>query len=188
MLLPGILSYEGIPHSLRCIGAIPPVFIFSGIAGEFLYRKLRYSNILKNVRMKKIVIFASILLLFSFTFAQYQRYFIVWAENPETKNAFSYDYVKIGRYLNTLTDETKKYVIVNQSGVLVDGIPMPAQTVMFIERTKNPKREPQGKTSWLRHNQVPYKPNKEQETIYLLPEDISQIQTKPNTVIVLMRC
>ena len=44
----------------------------------------------------------------------------------------------MGEYLNSLSPETQKYVIVNQPGVPVpypDGVPMPAQTIMFIEKT-----------------------------------------------------
>ena len=41
--------------------------------------------------------------------------------------------------MNSLPKDIQKYVIVNESGVPVpwpDGIPMPAQTIMFIENIK----------------------------------------------------
>jgi hypothetical protein len=78
------------------------------------------------------------LLLFfsSFVLAEYFRYFELWAKNKETESAFAKNYVEVGNFLNSLPAETAKYVIANQGGVLVDGIPMPAQTPMFIEMTK----------------------------------------------------
>jgi len=138
MLLPGALTAEGIPHSLRCIGAIPPVFIFAALGANFIYQKIKPR--LKAKRLIKISIISGfILLAFFFTLAQYQRYFISWGENFEVKGAFTQRYNEIGRILNSLPEETQKYVIVNEPGVLVplpDGIPMPAQTIMFIENAE----------------------------------------------------
>jgi len=62
----------------------------------------------------------------------------------------------------------QKYVIVNQSGVPVPypaGLPMPAQTIMFVERTKF----------------------KTPKSIYLLPEDLEEIKIKNKGAIVLMQ-
>ena len=129
MMLPGILTFESIPHSLRCIGATPAIFILAGIGGEFLYAKIK----------KRKDIFVSIcliILMSSLIYAQYYRYFKVWAENEENPPAFNQLFVDMGNYLNTLPAGTEKYVIVNANGVPVKGIPMPAQTIMFIERTK----------------------------------------------------
>ena len=179
MLLPGILSYEGIPHSLRCIGAIPFVFIFAGIGGEFLFRIIK--KIIENLKPTphyKIIIFLLTLLMISFVSVQYSRYFFYWAKNPETKNSFSYNYVEIGRYLNSLSSLTQKYVIVNQDGVLVGGIPMPAQTIMFIENTKLYKKSQQ---------KFDIKSVVEKQIIYLLPENINRIKTKERAIIVPMQ-
>jgi len=163
MLLPGALSCEGIPHSLRIIGAIPPVFILAGIGGVFLWKKVKLLSRSKLPIWLIACLF--IILTTSFIYVQYWRYFILWGMNTEVEGAFSKDYVSIGNYLNSLPETTKKYVIVNQSGVLVKGIPMPAQTVMFIEKTKS----------------------KETQTIYLLPEDMDQIKIEKQGVIALMR-
>ena len=44
MLLPGMLTFEGIPHALRTIGAIPAAYILAAIGGywvfEFLTKKI----------------------------------------------------------------------------------------------------------------------------------------------------
>jgi len=137
MLLPGILTYEGIPHSLRSIGAIPPAFIFSALGLNFLFQEIN-----KKIKIKKgsvnfwLIIFFSILLLTTFIFTQYYRYFVIWGKSSEVENAFSKNYVEIGNYLNSLSPEIQKYVIVNELGAPLYGISIPAQTPMFIERTE----------------------------------------------------
>ncbi len=139
MLLPGVLTYEGIPHSLRCIGAIPPTFIFSGLGSNLLFQKIK-ERLSKKLERKDrfyycLIILNLFILLITFVLAQYFRYFEIWGGNKETQGAFSQDYVYLGDYLNSLPDSTLKYVIVNQSGAIVDGLPIPAQTPIFIERT-----------------------------------------------------
>jgi len=164
MLLPGILTYEGIPHALRAVGVIPVVYIFAALGGYHLYDWL--SNKIKN---EKLFIVLCFLFFISLSSAQFYKYFFSWAQNPETGNAFSKDYIELGNYLNSLSPETQKYVIINQGGVpvpLPDGIPMPAQTVMFIERTKF----------------------KALQSIYLVPDDLEKIKIDDKkTVIIPLR-
>ena len=55
------------------------------------------------------------------------------------EGAFTKRFAEIGYLLNFFPTDVQKYVIVNEAGVPVpwpDGIPMPAQTPMFIERIK----------------------------------------------------
>ena len=163
MLFPGILTFEGIPHALRTIGVIPAVYIFAGLAGWRLYNFLE-----RNIKNKKLLILASIIFLLMVMVVQFDKYFLKWAKRPEVKDAFSKNYVEIGNYLNSLPPKIQKYVIVNVSGVPVpfpDGLPMPAQTVMFIEKTKYEKPQ----------------------SIYLLPENLDQIKIEKWTVILPMR-
>jgi len=160
MLLPGVLTIEGVPHALRVIGVIPVVYIFAGLGGWHSYNWLS-----QKVKNKKILISVFCLILIAVGFVQFNKYFVKWANLPEVKGAFSQDYVKIGNYLNSLSPETQKYVIVNQSGVLVDSLPVPAQTPMFIERTEYGQPR----------------------AVYLLPENLNEIEIKEKTVIVPMR-
>ncbi len=130
LLLPEILSNEGLPHSLRAIGAIPPVFIFAGMGGIWAAEKLK--TVVKNRVTTFLILF---LFLITLVAQSYEYYFIDWGKNPEVQGAYTQYYVNIGNYLNNLPADAKKYVVVNESGVPVpfpDGIPMPAQTIMFI--------------------------------------------------------
>lgn len=158
-LLPGILTKEGIPHGIRSFGAVLPSSILSALGISVFEKKI------KNYKFSKIIIFFLILLLIV---NYYQRYFIYWAKSPDLKNAFSQNLVEIGNYLNSLPKNYEKYVVVNMSGVPVPfphGIPMPAQTVMFMERTKF------GET----------------KSHYLLPESLDQIKIRERGVIVIMK-
>jgi hypothetical protein len=146
MLLPGILSYEGIPHSLRCIGALPVVFIFTGIGACFLYKRIRRLCEKRGAPViaseptgergnliRKALPCLLILLCISFIFVQFNKYFITWGQNPETYNAFSYNCVAIGNYLNSLPDDAEKYVVINESG---PNLPLPVETIKFIQHTQ----------------------------------------------------
>jgi 4-amino-4-deoxy-L-arabinose transferase-like glycosyltransferase len=163
MLLPGILTYEGIPHALRTIGVIPVVYIFVGLGAWKVYEFLN-----RNTAKKILLSVAAILFLLAMGISEFNKYFVKWAKNPEVENAFSKDYVEIGNYLNSLPPEIPKYVIVNESGVPVpfpNGIPMPAQTVMFIERIKFG----------------------EPRATYLKPEDLEKIKPGKEAIIIPMK-
>ncbi|MFH1894422.1 MAG: glycosyltransferase family 39 protein [Patescibacteria group bacterium] len=131
MLLPGILTYEGIPHSLRVIGVIPAVYILTAIGGWWVYEKVK--NIVKN---QKIVLAICFVFLIAIASAEFHKYFYLWSENPNVARANTLDYANIGNHLNSLTDNVQKYVIINEPGSPIYGISIAAQTPMFIEAAK----------------------------------------------------
>jgi len=88
-----------------------------------------------------VAVFTVIVLLASFTIAEYDKYFNKWAKDPNTAAHFNQNYVEIGQRLNAMPPNVKKYVLVNAGGVLVNSIPMPAQTVMFITDTYTPEKQ-----------------------------------------------
>jgi hypothetical protein len=164
MLLTGILTREGIPHSLRVIGVIPPVFIFSGLGAEWVYQILE-----KRIK-NKIALFVLILVFLLFiSISEFNKYFFVWAKRPEVKSEFTKEYLEMGKYLNSLPEDYEKYVIVNRSGIPVSwarGIPMSAQTIMFLEISK--------------YGEI--------KSNYLLPEDIGKIKIEKRGVILPLIC
>jgi len=163
LLLPGVLTYEGIPHALRVIGVIPVVYIFAALGGYWLYNWFNKKN-----KIRGLLLVISIFLIFSVGYNQFYKYFFLWGENPNVKGAFTEKYAEIGYYLNSLPLETQKYVIVNEPGVpvpLLNGLPVPAQTLMFIESTKYGQPD----------------------SVYLLPENLDSIKIYKNTTIVPMK-
>jgi hypothetical protein len=153
MLLPGILTYEGIPHALRVIGVIPVIYIFISIGFWHIYKIIRK-------RFNRIIPIALILLvIISSASFEINRYFFDWAKKEETKSAFNQSFLEIGKYLNALPKETIKYVIKNDGD-------LPTETTLFIQKCAQ----------------------KEKQTIYISPEQISEIKIgQEKTIIILMR-
>lgn len=174
--LPVIVSNEGLPHALRAILMIPPIFILAGIGGAWLYKFL--AEKIKNQRLFNMFILVFLSLL---AFQAYVSYFILWGENPNTANAFNANYVAIGRQINNLSKETPKYVIVKASGVLVRGIPMPAETVMFITDSFTPEKQKEKNISYCLPAQAGLP--EENNTFYCLPEGIILNQIPQNSFI-----
>jgi 4-amino-4-deoxy-L-arabinose transferase-like glycosyltransferase len=157
-MLPVVISNEGIPHALRSILMIPAVFILAGIGAmtiiPFIYQKTKPT----------IICFGLIVISLALIAQAYVGYFILWAQNPNVADAFNQNYAKTGNQLNALPQAIKKYVVVNAGGVLVRGIPMPSQTVMFITDTFTPEKQ------------------KEKNIYYILPGQESQIKNS-NTLL-----
>jgi uncharacterized membrane protein len=156
MLLPGILTFEGIPHSLRVIGTMPAVFIFSGIGAWKLYEFLNDWNDRKN-----LLIYISFLFLFAVGFSEFNKYLNFWAKESKVKEAFTENYYDIGNFLNNLPGEVNKYVIVNEPGNPLYGISIPAQTPIFIESAEYGKP----RAAYLKFEDLDQIKTGEQETI-----------------------
>jgi 4-amino-4-deoxy-L-arabinose transferase-like glycosyltransferase len=137
--LPVVISNEGIPHALRAILMIPPVFMLAAIAGIWLYGTV-LTKLRNDTKIRKYILRPTFwILLVLLVLEAYQQYFITWAKNKNTIDAFSSDYVEIGREINALPLDVPKYVIVRESGVLGGDVPVSAQTVMFITDSYLPK-------------------------------------------------
>ncbi len=141
--LPVIVSSEGIPHALRAILLIPPAVILAGYIGNLLFEKLKFLSLLTRDHKKYMLslnlfsgIFLTLLLVEGLS-----TYFLLWGRNPKTAEAFNANYVEIGERLNSLPNDVPKYVIVKAGGVLVRGLPMPTQTVMFLTDTYLPENQ-----------------------------------------------
>ncbi|MBM3257390.1 MAG: hypothetical protein FJY98_03670 [Candidatus Liptonbacteria bacterium] len=155
--LPVVISNEGIPHALRAILMIPPVIILAAVGGIAAYNAVaRYAPRLFLQSLATMVLIVLIA-------QSYFVYFELWGKSSDVLGAFMADYVSIGRAINKLPQETPKYVVVEAGGVDVRGIPMPAQTVMFITDSFTPEKQ------------------KEKNIHYLLPADRATIPANAKT-------
>ena len=164
MLLPAVFTAEGIPHAIRSIGVIPVIYIFASLG--FIWFMDKFQKTLRKYPQKSKLLFNILLFLFLFqpSISNFNKYFFKWANNPNVKGAFRQDLVDMGNYINSLPSGIQKYIIVNEPGVPVpypNGIPMPSQTIIFIQNTKNNKKQ----------------------TTYLKPEELDKIEKKPSIVI-----
>lgn len=150
--LPVVISNEGLPHALRAILMLPPVLIFAAMGGIVLYEFIKEwvienSHLETDIKHKKtrvnLVLFkiATGVFLTLLIFEAYNTYFNLWGENPNVSGAFNEDYLYTARLLNSMPASTPKYVMVQAGGVLVRGIPMPAQTIMFMTDTFTPEKQ-----------------------------------------------
>jgi len=137
-LLPVVFSSEGIPHALRALLVMPPVFIWAAEGCWWLYCELTRYHAQAHPYPHRALLANTLVLLFflaAMGALEYNRYFHTWGKNPNTYYAFNGNYVAIGQEINALPVDTPKYVLVKAGGTLVNGIPMPAQTVMFVTNT-----------------------------------------------------
>lgn len=127
MLLPAILTIEGIPHALRTIGVIPVVYIFAAFGLVWLLQQIAKLS-------PKISWLVLIVLLLQISGANFNKYFFDWSQNKHVAGAFRKDLVDLANYFDNLPDRIQKVVLVNEPGVPVpypNGLPMPAQTIIF---------------------------------------------------------
>jgi 4-amino-4-deoxy-L-arabinose transferase-like glycosyltransferase len=172
MLLPGVLTSEGIPHALRTLGVIPAVMILSAIGGiaAWDWTKSRWPKIATS----------GILALFIVTVLGqgYWQYFVAWAGNPNIQSAFTANFVALGNLSAQFHDQGwQTIVVVNENGTPVpypNGLPMPAQTVKFTEAADCYRHG--GSTS----NCGPY-------STYLNPDQIANIAINSKTAIFPMK-
>jgi len=178
MSLPVVISSEGLPHALRGIILIPPIMIFTGIGFEKIRSIVNKwmkkqpeeypehkKQILRIHKHLVVLVFAFFAVL---AIQSYVQYFVRWGHHIYTYHSFNGRYWDIGDYLESLPQDTQKYVIVNAGGVLARGIPMPAQTIMFATDTYAEK-------------------NREEKNIkYIMPYEIDSIECPGACAIVTM--
>lgn len=118
MLVPGVLSIEGIPHSLRIIGTMPGVFILSLLPIE--YALGFYGDFKKNaISSKKITqgnglltLFFSLILMVAFGgLSQVYIYFGPWSRDVGTLGAYERKLYNFGLLIRDLSIYQHNYVI-----------------------------------------------------------------------------
>lgn len=106
MMLPAILTAEGLPHGLRSIGTAASVFTIAAVGTNYLlvrwYKTFPLNSLARNVGAITIVF-----LLFLSAVIGYRQYFIAWAQDPLTYEAYSENMVQIGYFLNTNNVQNK---------------------------------------------------------------------------------
>ncbi len=107
MLVPEFLSDESLPHALRSIGSMPVAFLFAAMVFSYLYDHVaEYSHMYKKI-MRSLVI---IMLIFIGAF-NYVKYFVFWANQPQTAQAFDKNLMEVSSYIKTLPPQEEKFII-----------------------------------------------------------------------------
>lgn len=143
-LLPGFLSTEA-PHALRAIGVIPVVMIFAAKGFMWLFNSLEEWEIINQPWKKHgqflVPILAALALMTALGFYEYNRYFNIWGPSQTTAGAFTADYVDIANQINVLPIDKIKYVIIDAPAIDAYGLPVSAETVMFLTNTVTPANQ-----------------------------------------------
>jgi len=124
LLLPGALTFEGIPHSQRVIGVIPPVMIFSAIGGVAAYDWLK-SQLPKRTATAIIILFIAII-----AFHGYHQYFITWANNPDVQGITA-GFVNAGKLTSQLHHQGVQTILV--ANIEAVAVPYPDCNGLFLE-------------------------------------------------------
>jgi hypothetical protein len=134
MLLPEMLTEEGLPHALRSIGTMPVVFIIATIPFLWILGRAVKSGYFFRASMASLFIF---IFLFIGLWDPI-KYFVFWANNPNQHGQFTESYKNIATYLNSLPPDTNKYVFANGSGQeMEDGLPVSAHVVKYLTYGKS---------------------------------------------------
>lgn len=107
MLAPEFLTAEGNPHSLRSIGTLPVVFLFSGVSFDFFLEKAENHTFLFKKIIWSLVIFAFAII----GFFNPIKYFYFWANKPTVASSFNKNLTDISHYIQTLPKDYPTYII-----------------------------------------------------------------------------
>jgi 4-amino-4-deoxy-L-arabinose transferase-like glycosyltransferase len=129
MLAPEFLSDEGLPHALRSIGTIPPVFAFATIAFLWFLGKVNKKNpIYRTLFLALFVIIFSTIGIFNTV-----KYFYYWANNKNQHGQFNENYKNMSIYLNNLPSDVNKYLFANGPGrEMEDGFAVSSHVIKYL--------------------------------------------------------
>ncbi|MGE5392651.1 MAG: ArnT family glycosyltransferase [Candidatus Saccharibacteria bacterium] len=123
MLAPEVTTAEGIPHGLRLIGVIPPIFILAAWSVNWLYEKLLLNRTFYRGRLAFGAIFLGSILVYNF-----YLYFGIAAQSPDYYYAFRSDLTDVSGYLNARDSKQTTYLSLDAFSV---------QTVDYLTTATN---------------------------------------------------
>ena len=146
MMLPVVMSSEGLPHALRSIVLIPPVMIFAASGLEIVivkfqewlagWKKQFPEKLFQLSRIEQELKILLFIFLLSVAAQSFNQYFLRWAPNPNVYDSFLGDETKIAHWLNNEPSAIKKYVVTNSTDTAdVTGRPLSFAPIIFITDT-----------------------------------------------------
>jgi 4-amino-4-deoxy-L-arabinose transferase-like glycosyltransferase len=114
MLLGSILTASALPHALRSIGTAVPVFMLAGVGVNYLlytwYKTFPVNNLARTTGLTIVCILMALTLIQS-----YRQYFIAWAEDSKTYQAYNEGTSAIAKYiLANNSNDIKNVVVINE--------------------------------------------------------------------------
>lgn len=107
LTLPEILTSEGIPHALRIVGVMPVVFLWSAIGLDWILTKLK---------QKQALYIGTVLLIVISGGAGFYKYFVLFPENPDSREAYAENMVRVAEDIKKQPDDTKLILLMGEYG------------------------------------------------------------------------
>ena len=112
MLMPEFLTDEGLPHALRSIGTQMPVFLMASMPALWILNKaLRSQPGAKLAFLSILTLTLGLGAVFNLT-----KYFVFFPSAIQSSESFNESYRNMARYLLSLPDTTRKYVLIDEKG------------------------------------------------------------------------
>ena len=144
MAVPGIITTEGIPHSLRLAGILPPLIIFAALAAELGISALTR---LASDRSGRLMLNASIgIAAIMLTQSAYYEYFWLWAFHPSSRHAFYPEITTVALEIEQLPLDIPKYVVVPSDNDDAGDLQWFAQPIVFVTSTVHRLKDESNKT------------------------------------------
>jgi len=132
MLLPNVLSVEGVPHGLRSCGVLPAVALLGGIGLDGVTRRVRGRI---GGPAAAVLAVTTFLLIGAWTAT---RYFIVWGREPLVARDHDGAFRAASRVLLAAPDDVDRLLVANGSGFPAYGYPVEAQVYLWEMRDHPP--------------------------------------------------
>ncbi len=113
MLVPELLTAEGIPHGLRLIGVIPITFVIAALFIEEILTTFPHEQGLGWTIRKKLAALLLIVLLGAEAVYGINLYFGVAGNSPAYAYAFRSDLTAVSQYLNERAHKEKTYLVID---------------------------------------------------------------------------
>jgi 4-amino-4-deoxy-L-arabinose transferase-like glycosyltransferase len=134
MLLPNLLSVEGVPHGLRSAGVLPAVMLLAGVAASWLFERMLRGG----AAAARAAGPGSVAVLVILAAISAWRYGVSWGGRQEVFRDHDGAYRAAARALLAAPAGAERFVVANGSGYEVHGWPAEAACYRFEMRANPP--------------------------------------------------
>jgi len=132
LLVPNLLSVEGVPHGLRSCGVLPAVMLLSGFGAAIL------EELLAPRIGRRALVSIGLLIATLMTCWTGYRYFVAWGRDPQVLAEHDGAYRAAARALMAAPPGVARYLVANGRGFEVYGWPAEVQPYLFEMRSSPP--------------------------------------------------
>lgn len=138
MSLPAVLTTEGIPHTLRSGGMIPPLVVMAAIGAERVLAGAYgiTPRMLPVWGINAVLAVTGAMLMQSVFF----DYFYIWGPNPKTSYAYMADLTALAYEIDRAPAGVPKYVVTDEPDTAPD-LEWLVQPIVFITNTASPEAQ-----------------------------------------------